>query len=199
MAATIAQTPISGQLLITPDPYVPNYQLLIQRNRTTGLWGVFYSIDSGTTFRPLLPTPISANSPGSVLTVLNDMSVGWKLPPPGSAIQSANLSFIHGVFVGSLVTTQPFGFFQIPFGNAMTAVELQVSIQTIADNFVQVDLVNDSGTPQGKVVTIAPGSKKGVLKLNPQLLIPTEKWWGFTILACGNNGEQLTARLVLSE
>jgi hypothetical protein len=78
MAAT-PQT-ITAPLEIIPDPMVPKYRVLIQRDTKTGAMGIYRSEDGGLTYIPMLPCPTPKNKPGHILTLNDALQAIWAAP-----------------------------------------------------------------------------------------------------------------------
>lgn len=89
--STIAQQEFASQVLVIPDPFVPNNQILFQRSQTTGMTGMFYSTNGGKSYVPLLPVPGCRDRMGAVPTLNADGSVSWQQPPVVSVL-SANIT-----------------------------------------------------------------------------------------------------------
>lgn len=198
--ASAPRTPISGELLVTPDPALPNVQILIQRDRKSEVIGLFVSKDNGASFKPFLPIPLDNDKPGSVPTLGVDGKVRWQaIPVPGIKTGSGSLSFIEESFHGALVPNTIFGYFRVPTGVSFRCVEIQATVQSAANAQIKIDILNGSNVAQNKVTTIQTGNTSAIQVLSTAVVMNQNSIWKFKILQAGTSlpGEELKVRMVL--
>lgn len=189
------------ELLITPDPFVPQFKILIQRNSTTGVTGLYYSQDSGATYKLFLPLPGSQDRAGAFLTLNEDLTASWKQFVLPTILTKRLPVPIEMQQVGALEAGDIFGYFKVSAGLTLSLSEIQLCLQNAANANVQIDVVNGSNVVQERVAVILSGNKTGATVLSTPLRMNAGTVWKLKVLACGTGstpGENLTARLILN-
>ena len=195
-----ARHDVPAELLITPDPFTPKFQILVQRDSVTGVAGIYYTENSGIDWRPFLPAPSSKDRIGSVLTIRDGLQVKWCLPPTSVGQSfSGNPIYVEMQQIGQLEEGQVFGYFKVSAGLSFFLTEIQMNLQTTSNRIVSVDVVNGSGLEQGRVAIIRESSRTGSTVLPSPLKLTAGTVWSLKVIQAGTSspGENLSARLVL--
>jgi hypothetical protein len=186
----VAQQQINAELLIIPDKGVPSEVVLIaRRTASKGGLGIYCSSDGGKTYRSMIPAPGVNTRKGAILTIVDDLgNADWRLPPPSTpapAILSGQRQYVPFHLAGDLSSGAVFGYLKIPQKRSATLVELQISMQSAADQDVTVDLINGSSVPQNRVATLAAGSYVSTTILETPLELKSGTVWRMKITGCG--------------
>ena len=199
MAAT-PQT-ITAPLEIVPDPMVPKFRLLVQRDAKTGAMGIYRSEDGGRSYIPLIPCPTPKNKPGHILTLNDKLQAIWAAPviPEASSatIQSRNQTrFIDILCAGEVQQGDDFGYFRVPTDKAFRLTEIQYFLKTPSTAPIQIDFLKQN-TLLGRAFVISP-SAAGFIPFSLPISMSSGTSWAFQITSTGGTlGENLTLRLVL--
>lgn len=185
MSTTKPRQQINEELLIYPDPSVPAECLLIKREPNVGV-GVFFSNDSGKTFRRLIIAPNKNDRVGSVLTILPDGSVGWQFLQAPDFSSGPQVIFVQFQLVGDLYDGAIFGKFTVPSGKTLALVEMQATLQDAADDSVILDMVDSSGLAQGKTLSITTSETSSRTVFSTKLKMPSLSSWSIKVLQAGN-------------
>lgn len=190
------QQKIPAELLIVPDPGVPNEVVLIARRPLQGGLSIFSSEDGGKTFRSMVPAPTKTTRKGAVLTIGDD-GAEWLLPTPSAQplVLSGQRQYVPFHLVGDLSEGVVFGYLKIPAKRSASLIELQLSVQDGADQNIAVDVINGSGVRQNRVATLGSGSTHSVTILNTPLKLTSGTVWKMKITGCGTNsapGQNIT-------
>jgi len=193
------QTLTGGQEII-PDPAVPTFRLLTQRDPATGTMGIFQSSDAGTTWIPLLPVPSRQTRPGCVLTLDSAGQAAWlplstnptvpsrtTLPPP---------LFVEFLLEGTTTAGIGFGYFRVPDDLRCRLIEVQHFIHTAATAPVIV-LIQDTPATQSIQSSLAANATHSRTKFGTPLILQGGTNWSAKILSAPSPGSTLSVRLVL--
>lgn len=192
---------IPAELLITPDPFTPKFKILVKRDTTSGITGLFATTD-GVTFTPFVPAPTSKDKPGAILTLQEVGGAAWQSPSVPSLKSTKKLPvFLDLTKIGALNLNDVFGYFKVPSGLSFSLTEVQLVVADVADTPIRVDVINNAGVAQGRVATIRAGQLQGTTIFNTPLTMGTNTVWKMRILEAGTiaaPGENLAARWVLT-
>jgi len=209
--AKIPEETIRGTLIIIPEPLVPIRQIHIRTDTAAGRFGLYFTEDGGTTFRPLLlvPTAETRDLPGSFLTLDDNRGAQWVHNP--LLAERARAGQFRGIPIplsashsGALFTDAIFGLFRSPRGKQLRATELHLSMQTPADRDVFIEVVDNSGTKlpnsgNNWIGQIATGQRTGMKQFSTPLTFSEGLSYRLKINQCGtaaNPGEVVETRLV---
>lgn len=199
MAAT-PQT-ITAPLEIIPDPMVPKFRILVQRDAKTGAMGIYRSEDGGLNYVPLIPCPTPKNKPGHILTLNDALQAYWAAPVTQEAssalIQAQNQTrFVDISCAGEVSQGDGFGYFRVPTGKTFKLTEIQYFLKTPSTAPIQIDFLKQHSL-LGRAFMISPGMS-GSLPFSSPILMASGTIWSFQITSTGGTlGENLTLRLVL--
>lgn len=187
-----AQQQINAELLIVPDRGVPSEVVLIARRPASkGGLGIYCSSDGGKTYRSMVPAPAKNTRKGAVLTIVDELgNADWRLPPPSASAPitlSGQRQYVPFQHAGSLSSGAVFGYLKIPQKRSATLVELQISMQSSADQDVTIDLINGSSVLQNRIATLGAGSYVSTTILETPLDLRSGTVWRMKITGCGTD------------
>jgi hypothetical protein len=201
---------IQGPVVITPDKFQAGSTLTIRRNNSVGRIELAISDDSGNSYTVLLPQPTSANNPGSILQLDQNLNAVWApLPATKSTTTAATttpstpsyLTYVDMPFFGMLSESTTFGFFKSPATGA-TIIGTQVTIQDPPiGNSVIVDIVDaQTGASLQRSSVITDGYSSSQVIFSQPLVIPAGQSIKCQINQVGssNPGDSMNFRLIIS-
>jgi hypothetical protein len=201
---------IQGPVVITPDKFQADSTIKIQRNNNAGRIELVVSDNSGNSYTVLLPQPTSANNPGSILQLDQDLNAVWAPLPTIKAqtttttttpTTSSSITYVDMPFFGTLSQSTIFGFFKSP-SSSTTIIGTQVTIQDppVGDSVI-VDLIDaQTGASLQRESLVTDGYPSSQVIFSQPLIIPAGQSIKCQILQVGssNPGDSMNFRLIIA-